>query len=210
MILKDYNPEANYAAVRIHVDPDQVEAILGQLAAESAQLPRILQTAINATATTARKEIVQTVAGAVNVSQADLRRRNITLYSASRKELLAKISITGRRIPLKSLKARQTAKGTTYAIRRGSSKTLVPHAFLGNYFTGTPATMRSGHQGVFVRRTGKQVEAIRKGIRSRLQGGKISDRLRGRLIRNFLRIHPSSRYQCGRSLARRARISSSE
>lgn len=132
--------------IRITIPPRQLadlERTLGEL---PAGIQKAASRAINKIATTARKEVVAAIVDRVNLRPSDVRRRNVTLNSATIDRLEAIIGISGRRIPLRDWSARQTRKGVSYAIQRGGRKTL-PGAFL--------AVMPSGHVMVAARRPGR-------------------------------------------------------
>jgi len=111
---------------------------------------QVISRAINKVATAARTQIVRRIVEEVNLKSAEVRDRNVSLTKANYSRLEAMIRISGRRIPLLRWGARQTAKGVSYAIRRGGRQTA-PGSFM--------ATMPSGHRGVFVRRAGNADEA---------------------------------------------------
>jgi len=74
----------------------------------------------------------------------------INVTRATPENLTAVIEVTGKGIPLLFFKAKQTAKGVSYAIPKGRGRKLVPSGFI--------AEMRpSGHRGVYIRHGRKVV-----------------------------------------------------
>jgi hypothetical protein len=66
-----------------------------------------------------------------------------SIRRATTADLVARVSASGRPLPLIGFAARQNKRGVSVAVRKGSRKTLA-HAFI--------ARMPSGHVGVFMRR----------------------------------------------------------
>lgn len=71
----------------------------------------------------------------------------LTVYKATPARVEATVRSKGRRTPLLKMMARQTKKGVTVKI--GKTRKLIPSAFI--------ATMKSGHRGVFIRLTKKNL-----------------------------------------------------
>lgn len=134
--------------VNITVDKRQMEDIVRLLADVKNGVSRVLTRAINKVGVAARTRIVRLVAGVANLKVSDIRNRNVRLHKANFSTLTAHITVTGRRIPLISFKARQMRRGVTYAIRKGKRSQLA-----GNFIT----TMPTGHRGVFSRRTAQRL-----------------------------------------------------
>lgn len=110
-------------------------------------VPRGERTAIYRTvdriAHLAQTRIIRMVTARMNIKRRDLVARNIELRTRAANDWVsAMLRVTGRRIPLKDFRARQTRKGVSYAILRGQRKTLV---------AGFLQTMSSGHEAVFQR-----------------------------------------------------------
>ncbi len=128
---------------------DDVSARLRALHAEGGWVPIQLglaeARALNRTILTARTHAVRSLAEDVGLPQREVR-KSMSLRRATRSELAATLTVTGRRIPLIAFGARQSRAGVSYGLRRG--RTVAYGAFI--------ATMRSGHRGVF-RRVGASV-----------------------------------------------------
>lgn len=97
--------------------------------------------ALNKSIVTVRSASVKEIAKNVGLSQKDVRAVMGTKL-ATRTDLEASVTVTGKRIPLLKFRARQTRAGVSYRLSGGRGQ--APGAFI--------ATMRSGHQGVFRRR----------------------------------------------------------
>ncbi len=147
--------------VAVEVDQAQLAAIEAELAQIANGVPNVLTRALNKVGTAARTQIVRGISREVNLTAGELRNRNVSLYKANYGRLAASIIVSGRRIPLKRWGARQTRRGVSYAIRRGSRQTM-PQAFL--------ATMKSGHVGAFVRKPGTAEAPRLRRRMTRLQG----------------------------------------
>nr|WP_294565005.1 phage tail protein [uncultured Rhodopila sp.] len=131
-------------------------AVLASVTDQLAQIPGGFQRAaarsVNLVTRKVNTRVLRSVSGEINVSQAELRRRNVSVRQADLQTLQGAVNITGRRIPLYRFGARQTRLGVTYGIRRGGSRTTMLHAFI--------ATMPSGHIGVFFRKKGAKTREI--------------------------------------------------
>ena len=103
---------------------------------------RALSRAINKVGVAARTQVLRMIVKEINVTQTELRDKNIRFRRASFDKLFAILEVKGNRIPLIKFGARRTNKGASYAIRRGQ-RTVAPHSFL--------QTMKSGHRGVYLR-----------------------------------------------------------
>ena len=114
---------------------------------------QVISRAINKVGTAARTQIVRRIVQEVNLKAGEVRDRNVSLSKANYSRLEAMIRISGRRIPLLRWGARQTAKGVSYAIRRGAGRTTALGSFMQGR-RGKDVVMPSGHRGVFAR-TGK-------------------------------------------------------
>jgi hypothetical protein len=172
-------------SITIAADERQAEDVYRALEGIPNGAARIVSRAVNKVAVSTRARVIARVCDEINVKPSDVRNRNVSLHKASYADLEARIDISGRRIPLADFGARQTRAGVSYAIRKGQRVTIA-HAFL--------ATMPSGHQGVFIRKSAADVENQLEALRSRLRAGiagrpgeKISERERGMIIRAITR-----------------------
>lgn len=114
-------------------------------------IPKIISRAINRTSITARAQIARRIAEKVTARVSDIKKK-ISRTKATYRHWVSTLSISAKRIPLKSFKPRQIAKGVTYKIEKTSGRKLVMSAFL--------ATMRSGHTGVFKRKSDSRLPII--------------------------------------------------
>ena len=119
----------------------------------ASQFPWIAKQALNRTATFTRARVIEKITDVYNVTPGVLRdTRNIRVVDA-RSTLTAKVTATGRRLPLVDFGARQTRQGVTIMVKRSGGRKLIPHAFI--------ARMQSGHEGLFLRVPGAKVEPTR-------------------------------------------------
>lgn len=131
----------------IQVNELQLQAAQRMLQAIPGGIDVVLYRACNDVSITARKEIVRLIRTQLTaVKSSDLKARNVRLTSATRSNPTARIDVSGARIPLSRLAARQTKAGVSYTGVRGQGRTTIKSAFI--------RTMESGHVGVF-RRLGK-------------------------------------------------------
>lgn len=119
-------------------------------------VPRVLTRAINRVGVAARRQVVKAVSREIAVTQKDLKARNVRLRKANFRTLRARISISGRRIPVLKFGAKQTRRGVTYRIKRGGGRKRIADAFM-EAKSGTEIRMPSGHRGVFRRRMGSRL-----------------------------------------------------
>ena len=133
-----------YRRLNVGLDPAALSRLRRELHDGPAKVRRIVVRAVNKIARKARTKIIRAVTGELNLTQAEVRNRNIRMRLANYETTAATITVTGRRIPLRRFGARQTRRGVSYAIRRGKRQ-VAAGSFL--------ATMPSGHAGVMRRKT---------------------------------------------------------
>lgn len=95
---------------------------------------------LNRTAITVRAEAARLIGRTYNM-KITAAKGQMEIRRATQYDLRAIISVSGRPIPLIEFDARQIRRGVSVKVK--GERKMVTHAFL--------ATMRSGHQGVFVR-----------------------------------------------------------
>jgi len=127
--------------LEIRFDDHKLKQIERELKGIPRALPKVMSRALNRTATSARTETSRSLAKRIGLRIKDVRSR-IVLQRASYSNWRSAIRISGKRLGLISLQARQTARGVTYKKER--KRVLISHAFI--------ATMKSGHIGVFMRK----------------------------------------------------------
>lgn len=115
-------------------------------AASPERLRRAIARALAKTVSQGKTAATKAIREEYNIKQRDLASKIRTEIDPSR--LQAAITVSGRNIPLLQFGARQTKKGVTLQIKKGSRKVL-RSSFI--------STMRSGHQGVFSRTTRKRL-----------------------------------------------------
>jgi len=126
--------------VRIDSNINRIKLQFGNLVqgVEDKAMVRALNRAGDQSVTAASREIRRVY----NIS-AGFARKQIKVRDRARKgKLYFTIRIFSRRIPLSEFKPRQTRRGVSISVKKGSRK-LIPRAFL--------ARMKSGHLGVVVR-----------------------------------------------------------
>lgn len=128
--------------IEIQIDRRQVKSVQRLLAAVPNGWPRAASRAVNRTATRARTWITREISSETKLRQTDVRKA-IIVRRATYRLLEAHLLISGGRIPLIRLGARQTRRGVTYRDWRRPGRRLWRRAFI--------QTMRSGHRGAFIR-----------------------------------------------------------
>ena len=123
--------------VKLTIDTAAVQRALGDI---TDGVPRVLVRVLNRSLGEVRTLVKRGIAADTNlpVSQVE---KSLAEEKAVGSRLVAKLYVTGRRLPLTAFKARQTRRGVSYALGKG--RTVAHSAFL--------ATMTSGHTGVFKR-----------------------------------------------------------
>jgi len=155
--------------LEIVINKKQLAEITELLAEVPRGVPKVLTRAINKVGVAARTHIIRRIVARLNLKTRDVRNRNVFLYKANYANLMARINISGRRIPLMRWGARQLKRGVSYAIRKGQRKRL-EGAFI--------QQMTSGHRGVFMRSGEFQ--------RSKIAARKTSKRLGRRKGKGFM------------------------
>jgi len=105
--------------------------------------PKVVSRSLNRTLTGVRTDAVKEI-GKVITPRAKTIRSTFTIKKASFRNLTAAVKSTGGPLPLIEYKARATKKGVTVQVKKKSSRSLWPGAFI--------ATMPSGHKGIFSRK----------------------------------------------------------
>jgi hypothetical protein len=123
----------------IKVDTRDLDAKLNTLGGKA---PLAMSRAINRTIGTVQTHTVRAIAADTKLAQKDVR-KGLELQRATPRRLVATLTASSRRLVLYAFKARQTKAGVSYNL--GGGRAFAPGAFI--------AKMRSGHVGVFRRRT---------------------------------------------------------
>ncbi len=170
--------------VRITVDPTQLKQIDELFAKFPDKANKVVMRAINHTAKKANTVTLKAITSHINIKRKDIAAKDgkarhsfgaVRLIQATQRTLKARISVTGKRIPLVWFRARQlkgkrvkltniaTRKttrrrmaggGVRYKILKSGGTKTIPSAFLGagKINKGKRKGELSGHTGVFVRR----------------------------------------------------------
>lgn len=154
--------------------------------------------ALNATAASAKVAASRDIRAAGYNITAKAVKRTIDVRLATRNDLQAIVTSSGKGIPRIAFGARQTATGVSYAIKGGRKTT--PGAFI--------ATMKSGHRGMYVRVAGMQTGKRGKPILNRkikeLWGPSIPTALMNNVVRQ--RMEAAIRERFPRELQRQIRF----
>lgn len=134
--------------LEICYDDKKLKNLQRALAEVPRALPKVMSRGLNRTASSARTQVGRSLSKRVGLRVKDVRQR-VILKKASYNKWRSAISISDKKIPLMSLKARQTRRGVTYRDIATRKRVLVRHAFI--------ATMPSGHTGVFRRETSQRL-----------------------------------------------------
>jgi hypothetical protein len=123
--------------IEIKLNPSQINLIHDLLGSIPKEIPKIMRSAINTTATQARNQIVKNLLKTVKLPGKILRDA-IKLTRATTTRWIATIDVHGKRIPLIYFGARQIAFGVTYRISDIMGPALARRAFIqkANNFTG--------------------------------------------------------------------------
>lgn len=149
--------------IKVTVNRSQMAELKALLEDFPKEIPNVLRRAINKTAVTARKKVLDAVARRIAVKKSDLRRRNVTLTRASFRRLAAIIAITGRRIPLLKFGARQIKKGVSYRIIRQGGRKKILSAFMegrGGQAIRMPRKSGGTRRGVFARKGTERIPTV--------------------------------------------------
>lgn len=130
--------------LNVRADVKEVLAMLNET--QKSVIPKAASRAINKTMTTvnaqAAREIKKDIGGKISISEI---KASMAINKTNPKALYAALYAKGRRIPIIKIDpaAHQDGSGVNY--KTGKGRGHIPHAFV--------ATMRSGHRGVFKRKS---------------------------------------------------------
>lgn len=154
---------AKAQGIEVKVDARQLLRVQAEMDALPRGADKVLYRALNKVIAATRTDVTRRVAGEINITQSEVRKRNLSMRKASLRRLTAGLTILGARIPLVHFRSRQTAKGVRAKIKRRGAAKLYEETFQESPGprpwgrragkSGRPTTMPSGHQGVF-KRTG--------------------------------------------------------
>lgn len=125
----------------IRYPADQIDRAMDQLGVRA---PRAIARALNRAVVSARTVMQRGIASDLRL-KVGVVREQLKIQNARPEALTARLSVSGARIPLIDFNARQLKRSGVRAKLPPPGKGKYPHAFI--------ATMRSGHRGVFQRRT---------------------------------------------------------
>ena len=139
--------------LQVQIDKRQMRRAQLMLRAIPRGWPKAASRALNKVGTWARSRIVKGLAAELGLRQSFLRKKHVGLRRATWRNLGAVVRTKGRkRIPLIEFQARETARGVSYRIGRGSGRKRIVEAFI--------ATMPGGHTGVYVRKTRRRLPIV--------------------------------------------------
>lgn len=131
--------------ISVQIKRSQQRRLMKTMNAWPRKAKTVERRAINQVAKREQGLIVRTARALVNVRAKFLKKGNVKLSAAKGNRLVARIQITGGRIPLVEFSARATKKqGVTYQITKNDPRQRIPNAFI--------RTMKSGHTGVYTRK----------------------------------------------------------
>lgn len=134
--------------VTLRIDTASVERAVGDI---KDGLPRVLTRVLNRSLGEVHTLVKRGVAADTGLPVGEVD-KSLEEFKATHSNLVARLVVTGRRIPLITFKARGPepsrgrGRGVTYSIGR-NARTRVESGFI--------ATMKSGHRGVFARLSGQ-------------------------------------------------------
>lgn len=150
----------------IEVNPAQVEALRRSLAEIRRGTETVLARALNKIAVRQRTRIVAHLVEKTGIRPGFVRKA-VYVWKAHVKCLVARIRISGKRVPLIWYNARKGATGVTFRAPAGEEwvleyqsgrkgRGLAEHAFIATMPAGRKG--QPGHKGVFLRRTKKRLK----------------------------------------------------
>jgi hypothetical protein len=125
------------------------EALTRRMLEIGQDAPKANARAVNKTLSTLKTATVRALAGELGLRNKDITPA-IALQRATYGRQIGTLTVTGKRMPLIAFGARQTKAGVSYRLPGGRG--LIPSGFI--------ATMRSGHTGVFARRTKRRLPIV--------------------------------------------------
>lgn len=138
-------------SIDIKVDSRRVQHALSQLASDLQD--KAIMRAVNKTAAAAKTAASREIrAQGYNIKAAAIS-KSLLIHRATKHDLKAVISVTGKPIPLLAYGGRQVGRGVSVQVKNG--RKIIRGAFI--------ATMPSGHQGVFVRVGKRHKKVMRNG-----------------------------------------------
>lgn len=118
-----------FTRVAISIPPGQIAALERDLADMPRKIPVAIRAALNRTADHARGRIRRALRDEINITFKDTA-RFVSVKKAVKAGDTATVSITGSRLRLTELGAKQNSKGVTYRIRRGGPRKSIRSAFI--------------------------------------------------------------------------------
>lgn len=189
-------PSKYLATVAISIDERQLAEAEARLGAIPQGMPKAIMRAINRGGRVAKRKSLQAISKTMNVKQSDLdgthRFGGVGLWLARPDYLQAKVTITGRRVPVfrfgvsPATNQPPTQGGVRFKIFGGGGTRTVGNAFI--------AKMRSGHMGAFKRRPGARHTLITamsgKHVGKKIRSGGPIQELFGPSIPHVAEHHP--------------------
>ncbi len=139
------------ALVNIEFDAGQMRQLQATLRGIPQALPTIVSRALNKVALAARAQAVRELSKNIGLKQKQVRER-IPLARATKAKWLAQLTISAKRIPIIYLDARPAGKNVTYRTGAGWKTLTYDKEKQPLFFQ----TMRTGHKGVFRRKSKKR------------------------------------------------------
>lgn len=133
------------AFIEVVPNQRQVQDIERMLSGVRNGLKRALSGAINDTGRWVRTRVVRRLAELSGLKQKGIRRMNVRLTLSTPSTLSAKMRTKSPAIPVKVLSPQQKKTGVTYKAPKGTSRTLILHAFIVKKF-GSHVFLRAGRE----------------------------------------------------------------
>lgn len=131
------------ASLNVKLDIEPVLRSLDRLGIGLAE--KAISRSLNRTIVTVRTHASRKVREELTLKAKDVK-KELSVRRARRGGLEASVAVSVTATGLIKYRARQTARGTTFQVKRQGGRKRLPHAFI--------AKMASGHVGVFTRRQG--------------------------------------------------------
>lgn len=134
-------------ALEIKFDEKELDEIRKMLRGIPNAMPKVISRGINRTTTSTRAEIARRIAAEVKIIQSAVK-KGIKVLKATQARWRADLDLLTKRIPLIKFGARPLKKGVSYRISKsGGQKKITDPA------RPFKQTMKSGHVGIFRRKT---------------------------------------------------------
>jgi len=158
------------AQLQIDINPAQIREVEAMFAGIGNSATKVLTRAINKTLTGVRTDMTDEAYQELNTTKTVIRSA-VKINRATWSDISGKCFRAGKPLSLsKFTGTAQRAKGVSVKVLRSGNRTILGHAFI--------ATMRSGHVGVFWRKTDKVGTGTKSLLADKSDYGRLPEHLR--------------------------------